>query len=227
VKEIEVKKILICIILISVFISSCYQEQPSESYIQTALVMTQAIQESQRNAPVNSIEQSKPQDLPALVVPPSELDIEPLLLQSGDLPSEYERGVVSNEIPSIKLFNYLRSLPTPDFVVTLNIEDKGHQDIKGADVSGNRVVYLAYTDTQDRDRAFNMISTSTELGEKIDRLEDVGEKAVVSTDETNVLGWRYQQVVFTICNTVVYMSTTADTINYANRLERRLASTCQ
>jgi hypothetical protein len=43
VKEIVVKKILICTILISVFISSCSQGEVSESDIQTAIALTQAV----------------------------------------------------------------------------------------------------------------------------------------------------------------------------------------
>lgn len=149
------------------------------------------------------------------------LDLEPLLFQSGDLPTEFAKGVVSEEISATKI---LVELPEPSSVTTLEIEDEENTDIWGDRIVGNRVVVLTYENKEERDSAYSALYFSSELGDEFEDLLGVGLIAASGTDNTeSVFDTEFQHVVFVRCNMVVYVATTADTINYAKRLDGRLA----
>lgn len=160
---------------------------------------------------------------PPIKAPATYLEIEPLLLQSGDLPSDYVKGVVTDTVPSIRIFNLARSLPEPSTVTTLDIDDNANSGATGDPVSGNRVVVLNYESSDDANAAYTMLINSTELDKNLKDLVDIGERARAASEPINLLGWRFQRVVFIRCNLVVYMATTGNTVNYAKRLDGRFS----
>lgn len=148
------------------------------------------------------------------------LDLEPLLFQSGDLPTEFAKGVVSEEIPNMKLFH---ELPESSSVTTLEIDDKEHTDVWGDRIVGNRVVVLTYGNNEDRDAAYSAMYFSSSLGEEIEDLPNLGLIAAMGIDPEHAFITQFQHVVFVRCNMVVYITTTGNTINYAKRLDGRLS----
>ena len=153
--------------------------------------------------------------------PETYLEIEPLLFQSGDLPTEFAKGAVSDEIPNIKV---LQELPEPSSVTTLEIDDKEHTDVWGDSITGNQVVVLNFGSNEDRDAAYSAIYYSSVLGEESEDLPSLGLIAVTRTDNTeSFIDTEFQHVVFVRCNFVIYMATTGNTVNYAKRLDARLS----
>ena len=208
---------LCCLIILSGFIVSC-SFAPSGDAIQTAIAQTQVAQPTNTFVPI-------PTDTPApeptnSPVPLGELDIESILLMPGDLPSNYKLSVFYDEIPGLILFSNSSNIPTPDAVTAMDIDDTKAIDFYG-DLKLNRVVVMLYNDLTQRDIAYQVLSDPANYRDKlVNPLSGVGDNAVSIPEMVFTASYKY--VVFTRCKALVFIHTTGDTANYAQRLDERL-----
>ena len=138
----------------------------------------------------------------------------------GDLPSNYKLSVFYKEIPGLILFTNSSNIPVPDAVTAMDIDDTKAIDFYG-DFKLNRIVVMLYNDLTQRDISYEVLSDPMNYRDKhVDPLDDVGEKAVSIPEMVFTAPYKY--VVFTRCNALVFMHTTGDTANYAQRLDERL-----
>ena len=197
------RRLLITLIITNFYvISACKQETPEPEMI----IETVSVEITTTPVPTPT-----PRSL-------TYMDIEPYILQTGDLPSDYSVGVISDTIPSIQFFNQARSLLEPYSATTLNIEAPYG--------IGDRVVILYYESNDDANKGFAALANPSDVGEDFEDLPDVGEKSVIGKDPKYYMGIPIQKLIFKRCNMVVYMSmntiSTSTLVNYAKRLDDRL-----
>jgi hypothetical protein len=89
---------------------------------------------------------------------------------------------------------------------------------------------MLYNDHQVISQAYQSLIASKELitikvedGTTIEAVDSIGEMATVATEPINIFLNAWQSVVFTRCSALVYMRTTANTENYAERLDSRIS----
>lgn len=201
-----------CLVLFSFLPLSC-SSAPSGDVVQTAIAETQLDHPTDTLIPKPTDTLPPPTNTP---VPLSEIDLESILLLPGDLPSNYKLSVFYDEIPGLLIFNKNHDFPSPDAVTSMDIDDTLHPDSYGG-YEISRLVVMLYNDLTQRDAAYGKLRDPNNFFDtSVISSSDVGENAV-AIDEV-----AYDYVVFIRCNALVFMQTTSDTANYAQRLDERL-----
>lgn len=202
--------------------------QPSEQAVQVAIQQTLAAAPTGTNAPTataapTSIPSSPtppPTDTPSPTptsVPPtatpisiSDLDLEPLLLQDGDLPPHLVPDFVSKELNS--QWRTLEDLTADNFI---------NQDFYNTDrkSSGGAVIVYLYEDPKEANRAYDQIAPAINW---FPEPADVGEKGIMQYDAPQ------RHLIFKRCNAFVYIwmidVREYDIVTYAQRLDERLGA---
>ena len=197
------------VVLASILAGCSYA--PSENTIQTAIAKTQTAQ------PTNTITPEPTDTSTPTPVPLENLDLEQIIFMTGDLPSQYKFSVLDEGLSKIAPFYLLTNFPKPDAITTLSIDNT---------TSGlfipvpSQVVILLYNDLEERDDGYTALINYKWAGYPVKPLAKTGERAVY-INYGLITGFEY--VVFERCNALVYIGTDADTVNYAQRLDRRLA----
>lgn len=187
----------------------------SESAVQTAIAQTQAAIPTPSPIPTQT---PIPTPTP---IPLSEIDLETILLVSGDLPPDFVGGQVKSIPPK-----YLEGGPTADQVI--------QQGFRAGAFASQGILILLYKSPSDLETAY---STMLERSNNFEPLADIGEKAAIkggNVDENALIivgvGAKSTQLVFTRCHALVYIdlyATSASvevTTTYAQRLDKRLTS---
>jgi len=146
------------------------------------------------------------------------LDLEPLLLEDGDLPADFKGAQIRH---TIKEAPFSELPPAAQAIV---------QEIDGYSQDTSNFVYiLLYEDLDDLQEAFEqLVSKSFKFTEEAEQIDGIGEQAQFEKDEFAFHYIPYEKVAFTRCNALVYIETSTDTLNYARRLDARLKETiCQ
>ena len=199
-----------CLVTIAFLLASC-SSSPSGDAIQTAIVQTQTAQPTSTIVPTDTPE---PTNTP---VPLGELDIESILLMPGDLPSNYKLSIFYKDREVHSTGPNLNKFPEPDADTSMDIDNTNVIDFWG-NYEKSYVSIMLYNDLTQRDAAYGiLIDPNNFFDTSVISQGDVGEKAVAVTRPMldNI-------VIFTRCNALVYMRTTGDTANYAQRLDERL-----
>jgi len=151
----------------------------------------------------------------ATEIPLAELDLEPLLLEDGDLPADFKGADIRHTIEEAP-FSELP--PAAQAIV---------QAINGYNQDTSNWVYiLLYEDLDDLQEAFEqLVSKSYKFTEGAEPIDGIGEQARFEKDEFAFHYIPYEKVAFTRCNALVYIETSTDTQNYARRLDSRLKET--
>jgi hypothetical protein len=149
----------------------------------------------------------------ATPIPLSDLQLEPLLIQPGDLPAGYQGAQVRDTAPQM-----FTGIPTAESIIFVQFEKSG-------DAAGFVVVFL-YDDKTNIDRAYQF--TVDSLGDSANSVE-VGEKAMMVTFSDIVAGVHMElaDLTFFRCNAVILIRMTKDInrdsiVAYAKRLDSRL-----
>lgn len=130
----------------------------------------------------------------------------------GDLPSDYEASVFYDAIQGVPDIFDANSFPYPDAITALEINDTT-QSIK------RYVVIMLYNSLQPRELAYFPLGFLAGWGS--DSFEDisyVGSGATIH--KKHVYG--KESVTFIRCNALVYLITTGETRNFAQRSDERL-----
>ena len=121
----------------------------------------------------------------------SELNLESLLIQSGDLPAGFEAGQVKDRAPAM-FDNTPQPVQAIDQRFTREGEDRGG------------VVVLLYSASTDSDLAYTLVIDS--MGDSVQEI-DVGERASVISEVIEILGVNtgYAELAFQRCGAVVHV----------------------
>jgi len=206
--------IKVIILLLVLLLLACDSAKPNASAIETAIAQTQAAIPTSTPIPTPT---SIPTPTP---IPLSDIDLESILLLSGDLPIEFVGDQVKTIPP--KVFN---GAPTADQVI--------QQTIRSGIYGGDGISILLYQSPSDLDTAYNIVNKAMEIKGKngiFKPLPNLGEKAVFSQSlsmfESQMI--YSTQIVFTRCHALVYIdlfAPSADLVvatTYAQRLDKRL-----
>lgn len=205
-----VKKIIIIVICILV-VTGCGQ---SPEAIEAALAETQMAYTPTPSATALPTDTPEP-----TLVPFSELNIEDLLFQSGDLPADYEMGQIRND-----LIKDLRNLPDAVQIVQVTIAE-------GSFVSDGVVVFL-YDDLSVAEKAYTEAEKAIKREEgTFQQINNVGEKGGLVLGPTDILfGTKANYLVFIRCHAVTYIqlfgkySSRDIILNFGERVDKRLES---
>jgi len=197
--------IKVIILLLIPFIVAC---APSASQIQTAVAQTQAAIPTPTPEPTET-----PIPTPTSI-PLSEMNLEPILLVSGDLPPEFY-GVQVKSVPP----RGFEGIPPADQVI--------QQGFRAGAYAADGITIALYKSPSDVDTAYSTVNNVLEKKDKaLQPLSDVGEKATIA--DADVWGIDSTQIVFTRCHALVYIDLFATTAGpevattYAQRLDKRL-----
>lgn len=205
--------------------------QPSEQAVQVAIEQTLAAAPTDIPAPtiaatptsIPPSPTSPPTDTPsptatgtavpqtATPVQISKLDLEPLLLQDGDLPPHLVPDFVSRELNS--QWMTLEDLTADNFI---------NQDFYNTDrkSSGGAVIIYLYENIKEADRAYEQIAPAIDWFPT--EVDDVGEKAKMQHNTPQ------HHLIFKRCGAFVYIwmidVREYDIITYAQRLDGRLSA---
>lgn len=204
----------IIIIVASLFIlAAC---RPSEAQIQaaleTSLAQTQAAIPAATQTPT-----PEPTPTPAptpTLVPLSKIDLEPILIQPGDLPAGYTGAQVRKMAPEM-----FEELPPYEAVFYQQFEHEG-------DVAGGVTVF-AFNEPKRLDLAYKKILSG--FGEDSRTTTGLGDRASYVSHSTSLLGidFKFIDLAFSRCSYIAHVRFT-DTDNlteaksYAVRLQERL-----
>ncbi|OGO33242.1 MAG: hypothetical protein A2Z16_00735 [Chloroflexi bacterium RBG_16_54_18] len=148
-------------------------------------------------------------------IPLADLDLEPLLLEDGDLPADFKGSTIRHTIEEAPF----SELPPAAQAIVQEI-DGYNQD------TSNFVYVLLYEDFDDLQEAFEQLVTkSFKFNEEAEPIDGIGEQAQFEKDEFAFHYIPYEKVAFTRCNALVYIETSTDSLNYARRLDARLKET--
>ena len=156
--------------------------------------------------------------LEATEIPLAELDLEPLLLEEGDLPADFKGSTIRH---SIEEAPFSELPPAAQAIV---------QEIDGYNQDTSNFVYiLLYEYLDDLQEAYeHLVTNSFKFNEEAEPIDGIGEQARFEKDEFAFHYIPYEKVAFTRCHALVYIETSTDTLNYARRLDARLKETiCQ
>ncbi len=174
--------------------------------------------------PTNTPVPPSPTNTPtATPIPLSELDLEPLLIQPGDLPAGFSGAQVKDVAP-----NMFDDLSAAENTIDQRFE-------RGGDTAGGVTVFL-YDSTSEIEEAYALLmSIEADYvvlltgGMNIQTVTGVGEQAIVSVLSFSVGGFALESsdLAFIRCNAVVHIRMAGvvdiDTIKaYAKRLDSRL-----
>lgn len=167
-----------------------------------------------------------PQPIPTVTpVPLSQIDLEPLLTQSGDLPAGLSGAQVRGFLPEM-----YDNLPTSDNAIQRQFQRDG-------DAAGF-VTVLVYESSSHCDAAYTGIldgfgdsTVGPDIKAARETISDVGERAEAVTLESEVGGISLEAIdmAFTRCHAVAHIRMTGtlsllDIKSYAKRLDNRLAA---
>lgn len=141
-------------------------------------------------------------------VPLSQINLEPLLVQSGDLPAGLSGSQVRDEAPEM-----FRDMPKYENVIYQRFENKGQ-------VVGGITVFL-YASGNDINSAYSSIEKG--IGSGTEPLSDIGEKGIVA--ELSLLDNTSTDILFVRCQAVVHIRMPGDKTDstpYARRLDKRI-----
>ena len=147
-------------------------------------------------------------------IPLSELELEPLLIQAGDLPAGFSGAQVRDVAP--QMFD---ELPIAENVIDQRFE-------KGGAAAGGVTVIL-YSSKSEIDEVYGLLVSS--MGDSTQTVTEVGEQAIAIVESLSAAGvtFKFSDLTFIRCSAVVYirMSDIADSdaiTAYAKRLDSRL-----
>ena len=176
---------------------------PSEEAIQIAIAQTQTA------APTPTIAVTPT----PTAIPLSQLNLEETLLITGDLPPKYYISVIHNEIKDS--FSGLDVQPPAQFISFITAT--------GEIGEGGQVHIFLYDDLAALEDAYTIIvANPNAFGDKTKKLSDIGEKGLVFLHDPSLFLPRWQSVIFVRCHALVWMGSSADTVNYSQRLDKRL-----
>lgn len=144
-------------------------------------------------------------------VPLDQVDLEPLLIQSGDLPAGLSGAQVKDEAPAM-----FAGVPHPTKAIDQRFQRAG-------DTAGG-ITVLLYQSDADRDVAYADVVKG--LGKGAVAQNGVGERAM-AVNNTDLL--EFVDLTFVRCHAVVHIrfsgtSEPSDAAAYAKRLDKRLSS---
>ena len=146
----------------------------------------------------------------ATLIPFSALDLESILITSGDLPAGYEAAQIRN-----KLSDFSKAVPAPDYFISQSLSYNGN--------IGGLVEVLVYDDISNVQTAYK-IAVNNLPGDKTNL--KIGEGGQVAS---TYFIMSTASLAFIRCHAVVSMqfmgtTNTDDAISYAMRLDERLTS---
>ena len=151
------------------------------------------------------------------LIPLSKISLEAIILQPGDLPTEFVGGQV-------------KSKPLVRFEEVPVAEQAIQQSFRAGAYASDGVMILLYKSSQDIETGYNTLTSI--LGKDKDKtskpLSVVGEKATIA--QSSVAGVKSVQVVFVRCHALTYVDLFSTSANadvattYAQRLDKRLSS---
>lgn len=150
-----------------------------------------------------------PTAMPPTAIPLSAIDLEPLLIQSGDLPAGIEGAQVRDVAPA--MFDGM-----PKAAKTII-----QQFAQGVDQIGGVSVFL-YDKDNDRESAYQFIAKGMSNS---DALTDTGDRAIVSKP---IAAINFVDILFQRCAAVVHIRMSGEDLDrdaatiYARRLDKRL-----
>ena len=195
--------------LVSILILLSCSQAPSDSAIQTAIAQTQIAIPTLTTIPT------------VLPVPVSEIDLDEILIQAGDLPPGFSGGQIRSLAPE-----GLKCSKTIDAKKTVF-----QQLAKNGGPNGGVSVFLYDYEDEEKIRwsyAYLSGKLTNDVNTKAENISDIGEKARVQ----QLFPWKLvrggMSLVFVRCNAVVCItfggSTDLDIItSYAKRLDNRLS----
>ena len=194
------KVMLICLVL---FLCSCSPSTP-----ETVVVIVTATSTS---TPVYT---ATPTITPtATKIPLADIDLEPILVQEGDLPAGYSGAQIRDFAG--RIFDDL-----PPYLKVVS------QEISHSDDSGGYVSVFLYTEKEDIDSAYSFINEI--MFDENKEIAEIGELSHGYAHHDVLLGkYHVVEMLFRRCNSVVYINlddtyNLDDGIGYAKRLDKRL-----
>jgi hypothetical protein len=204
-------KLIYFLVLISMLITCC-SAAPKVDTVATSVASTLAAQPTA--SPVVPTATYTPEPTATSTpIPLSEMDLEPILAVSGDLPAGYSAAQVRNDPPA--MFN---DVPAAANQIYLQFEQAG-------DAAGGAAVFV-YDTVEEAEKAYSIIADG--MGDDTKPVSDVGDKAQsVDYDLTMLGSISGQELLFLRCTTVVHIRFTGSdnldySIGYAKRLDGRL-----
>jgi hypothetical protein len=196
--------------LVLILLTSC-SVSPSQNDIQTAIAKTQ------KALPTNTIESipTPTQTSTPTILPLEDINLEGILLLSGDLPTDYVGQQIKSTMPS--KFN---ALPKPNVII--------QQGFRAGKFASDGIMILLYESPDDLSSSYELLKGILEKDANFSPLNDVGEKSIISDERNNLFTVTSVKMVFLRCQALVYIdlfSTSADkedAINYALRVDNRL-----
>lgn len=148
-------------------------------------------------------------------VPLSEIQLEPLLVQPGDLPAGFSGAQVKSVAPEM-----FKNFPSPQRAIDQRFEHEGE--------TGGGVVVLLYEQQADRDRAYAMLVDG--ISDDAQPVADLGEQSIAHGMELEAAGMNIKStdLGFVRCQAIVHVrltdtSNVAEAAEYAKRLDKRLS----
>lgn len=153
-----------------------------------------------------------PTALPPTPIALKDIDLEPLLIQNGDLPAGFSGAQIKDEAPAM-----FDKAPKPVKAIDQRLASK--------DDNAGGIVALLYETPEDTVKAYDMVVDG--MGDKVKALEGVGEKASVMADTLAAANLSFSEGAFYRCGAVVHIRFVgiedADAVEaYAKRLDKRL-----
>lgn len=226
-KERSMSKFIIALCVAILALVAC---QPSETAVQVAVqqtltaaptsapTATPAPTDTAVPTPTPTLEPTATPEPTETAVPPTstpvsiaDIDLEPLLLQDGDLPPHLVPDFVSRELTS--QWMTLEDLQADNFI---------NQEFYNTDrkSSGGAVIIYLYENIKEADRAYEQIAPAIDWFPT--EVDDVGEKAKMQHDTPQ------HHLIFKRCGAFVYIwmidVREYDIVTYAQRLDGRLSA---
>lgn len=207
-------------LLTALALASC---APSEAAVQEAIRATEAARPSPEPSPVPSTATTAPTVAPTETAQPSvtpeatatvalvDIDLEPLLLEDGDLPEHLDDDFVDRNPEDYT------GLPAADSII-----EQSFYDLE-ADMPGGAVTVRLYENAVQAGQAYSAYTPKMDglLGTGVSNPEDLGERAKMEDD-----GGALLRLAFLRCQAFVLVAMRTnrefDIVNYAQRLDERL-----
>ena len=153
-------------------------------------------------------------------IPLSEVDLESILIQDGDLPSSFTLEQITYR-PSVDISAI--NMPVAEQII--------HREFLSEGLRNEGVTIWLFQDDVSLDESFNNLLSSYPMNKGEETPLDVGEKNILRVEKTEgVLSIFSSRIAFTRCGALVYidMFNTRDITDvvttYSQRLDRRLSS---
>ena len=197
-------RLAITVVMITTFLlDACGPSTPSASEIAAAVAQTQVA------APTATI---SPTSTP---IPLANIDLEPILVVDGDLPTRFIGGQIKSSVPT-----EFPKIPVPDQVI--------RRELQIGEIVTSGVEIFLYEDTGNLEEAYNIVTEVVSTSRALSPLDTVGAKAMFFEDRNTNLALILRGVIFVRCHALVTIlladtSANADVATaYAQRLDKRL-----